>query len=66
MLQRVLDLMKNLNINKNQLAKLCGLPRTTIYTALESEKNIQQIMVKTARAIVEALQTSFDFLVYGK
>ena len=42
MLERILYLMESLNINKNQLAKLANLPRTTIYSALSSEENCRK------------------------
>lgn len=66
MLDRVLFLMQQLNINKNQLAKMCDLPRTTIYSALSSEENLQNTKLETLRAIARALQTSLDYIIYGK
>ena len=66
MLDRVLFLMQQLNINKNQLAKMCDLPRTTIYSALSSEENLQNTKLETQRAIARALQISLDYIIYGK
>ncbi|MFR1531996.1 MAG: helix-turn-helix domain-containing protein [Christensenellales bacterium] len=66
MLDRVLFLMQQLNINKNQLAKMCDLPRTTIYSALSSEENLQNTKLETLRAIARALQISLDYIIYGK
>lgn len=65
MLERILYLMRELDINKNQLAKMCNLPRTTIYTALASEENVQKTKLETLRAIAGAMQISLDYIIYG-
>lgn len=65
MLERILYLMESLNINKNQLAKLANLPRTTIYSALSSEENCRKTKLETMRPIAAALKTTLDYLITG-
>ena len=65
MLERILYLMESLNINKNQLAKLANLPRTTIYSALSSEENCRKTKLETIQPIAAALKTTLDYLITG-
>lgn len=66
MLERILDLMQVQKINKNKLAIMAGLPRTTIYSALSNEENCKKTKLETMRAIANALNTTLDFIMTGK
>lgn len=66
MLERILELMAAQNINKNKLATLANLPRTTIYSALSNEDNCKKAKLETMRAIAEALNTTLDFIMSGR
>lgn len=65
MLERILHLMSQLDINKNQLAKLANLPRTTVYSALSSEENCKKTKLDTMRPIAKALNTTLDYIITG-
>ena len=66
MLERILELMKSQNINKNRLATMANLPRTTVYSALLNEENCKKAKLETMRAIADALKTTLDFIMTGK
>lgn len=65
MLERILELMKKQNINKNKLANLSKIPRTTIYSALSNEENCKKTKLETMRPIAEALGTTLDYIISG-
>lgn len=65
MLERILKLMEEKGLNKNQLAQRTGLPRTTIYSALASEESCQKAKLETIRPIAKALGTTLDYIISG-
>lgn len=66
MLERILMLMQEKKINKNRLAIMSNLPRTTIYSALLNEDNCKKTKLETMRAIAKALNTTLDFIMTGQ
>ena len=65
MLERILQLMKEKKINKNELAKLCGFTKSTVYAVLRCEENLWRARIETVDTIAAALNTTIDYLVKG-
>lgn len=66
MLERILNRMKEVNINKSQLSKRCNLPKTTVYSVLGSEENLQNTKLETLRPIAELLGITLDYIINGE
>lgn len=66
MLERILQLMKEQGLNKNQLAIKANLPRTTVYSLLSSDKNCLKAKIETGLAVANALKTTLDYLIEDK
>lgn len=65
MVGRIKKRMSELNIkNSTQLAKKCGLPFTTMNSILS--RGGDNIGLTNLKKILEGLECSFDYLIYGK
>ena len=64
-IERLNAVMLDRGMTKTQLAKYCGIPKTTLYNIMASEENAQKAKLETMRPIAAALGITLDYLIYG-
>lgn len=65
-IERILELMKEQKVTKYELHKLTGISRSTIYSIFDKKTNVENVKIDHIRAIAKALNTTIDYLTYGK